>query len=108
MSRAGCAPSAPASRWWWSAISPSVAPAGPLREPLGRLPQPDAVVMNGAPEHASLGAALRGSPALEMRLVAQQAVRLDAQGPPRALHGFSGQRVHGVAGIGNPARFFRE
>ena len=85
-----------------------VLPAGPLREPLGRLPQPDAVVMNGAPEHASLGAALRGSPALEMRLVAQQAVRLDAQGPPRALHGFSGQRVHGVAGIGNPARFFRE
>src|SRR5438477_7535701 len=36
-----------------------VLPAGPLREPLARLPQPDAVVMNGAPEHASLDAALR-------------------------------------------------
>jgi tetraacyldisaccharide 4'-kinase len=85
-----------------------VLPAGPLREPLGRLPQPDAVVMNGAPEHGSLAAALRSSPALEMRLVAQEAVRLDGQEPPRALHGFSGQRLHAVAGIGNPARFFGE
>jgi tetraacyldisaccharide 4'-kinase len=85
-----------------------VLPAGPLREPLGRLPQPDAVVVNGAPEHGSLAAALRSSPALEMRLVAQEAVRLDGQEPPRALHGFSGQRLHAVAGIGNPARFFGE
>jgi tetraacyldisaccharide 4'-kinase len=85
-----------------------VLPAGPLREPLGRLPQPDAVVMNGAPEHGSLAAALRSSPALEMRLVAQEALRLDGQEPPRALHGFSGQRLHAVAGIGNPARFFGE
>ncbi len=85
-----------------------VLPAGPLREPLGRLPQPDAVVVNGAPEHGSLGAASRTSPALEMRLVAQEALRLDGQEPPRALHGFCGQRVHAVAGIGNPARFFRE
>jgi len=85
-----------------------VLPAGPLREPLACLPQPDAVVMNGAPEHGSLRAALPASPALEMRLVAQQAVRLDGQEPARALDGFSAQRVHGVAGIGNPARFFRE
>jgi tetraacyldisaccharide 4'-kinase len=85
-----------------------VLPAGPLREPLGRLPQPDAVVMNGAPEHGSLAAALRSAPALEMRLVGEEALRLDGQEPPRALHGFSGQRLHAVAGIGNPARFFGE
>jgi len=85
-----------------------VLPAGPLREPLERLPQPDAVVMNGAPEHGSLTAALRSSPALEMRLVAQEALRLDGLEPPRALQGFSGQRLHAIAGIGNPARFFGE
>jgi tetraacyldisaccharide 4'-kinase len=83
-----------------------VLPAGPLREPLGRLPQPDAVVMNGAPEHGSLAAALRSSPALQMRLVGEEALRLDGQEPARALHGFAGQRLHAVAGIGNPARFF--
>ena len=85
-----------------------VLPAGPLREPLARLPQPDAVVMNGAPEHGSLTAALPTSPALAMRLVAQEAVRLDGRESPRALHRFGGQRVHAVAGIGNPARFFGE
>jgi tetraacyldisaccharide 4'-kinase len=85
-----------------------VLPAGPLREPLARLPQPDAVVMNGAPEHGSLSAALPRSAALAMRLVAQEAVRLDGRETPRALHRFGGQRVHAVAGIGNPARFFGE
>ena len=35
-------------------------------------------------------------------------MRLDAQETPRALQAFLGQRVHAVAGIGNPARFFRE
>jgi tetraacyldisaccharide 4'-kinase len=85
-----------------------VLPAGPLREPLARLPQPDAVVMNGAPEHGSLSAALPRSAALAMRLVAQEAVRLDGRETPRALDRFGGQRVHAVAGIGNPARFFGE
>jgi tetraacyldisaccharide 4'-kinase len=85
-----------------------VLPAGPLREPLARLPRPDAVVMNGAPEHGSLAATLPASAALEMRLVAQEAVRLDGRESPRALQAFRGQRVHGVAGIGNPARFFRQ
>src|SRR5882757_10721773 len=85
-----------------------VLPAGPLREPVSRLAEPDAVVMNGAPEHGSLAAALRSAPALEMRLVAQEALRLDGREPPRALHGFSGQRLHAVAGMGNAARVFGE
>jgi tetraacyldisaccharide 4'-kinase len=81
-------------------------PAGPLREPAARLRQADVVVVNGAPEHASLGPA-QGT-ALEMRLIAQHAARVDGQAAPRPLADFRGTRVHAVAGIGNPPRFFRE
>jgi tetraacyldisaccharide 4'-kinase len=79
-------------------------PAGPLREPLERLGRADAIVVNGAPEHASL----RGLPAgaLTMRLEGAQALSLDGLRPARSLGAFGGQRVHAVAGIGNPARFF--
>jgi tetraacyldisaccharide 4'-kinase len=89
-------------------------PAGPLREPLSPRPPPDAVVVNGVAEHGSLAAALESAalraagPPLGMRLVPQEAARLDGQGMPRPLGEFSGSRVHAVAGIGNPARFFRE
>ena len=40
-----------------------------------------------------------------MRLVADQALPLTG-GRPRALASFSGLRVHAVAGIGDPERFF--
>jgi tetraacyldisaccharide 4'-kinase len=89
-------------------------PAGPLRESLTALPAPDAVVVNGFAEHGSLAvalgsAALRSAgPPLGMRLVPQEALRLDGQGTPRPLSEFGGRAVHAVAGIGNPARFFRE
>ena len=72
-------------------------PAGPLREPPGRLAAVDAVVVNGG------RAMLAG--ALCMRLEAKQAVALQG-GAVRALRTFAGQTVHAVAGIGNPARFF--
>ena len=91
-----------------------VLPAGPLREPLTAPPPPDAVVVNGAAEHASLRQALesaalqRAGPPLGMRLVMQEARRLDGSGSARALREFGGSRVHAIAGIGNPARFFRE
>jgi tetraacyldisaccharide 4'-kinase len=83
-------------------------PAGPLREPSARLAQADVVVVNGAPEHASLATPGLPAGALTMRLVAQDAVRLDARAPPSALAAFSGRRAHAVAGIGNPQRFFAE
>jgi tetraacyldisaccharide 4'-kinase len=83
-------------------------PAGPLREPLIALSRADVVVVNGAPGHASLARALAPGSALGMSLEAQEAVRLDARAPPRALSAFCGQRVHAVAGIGNPQRFFEE
>ncbi|HEX4619807.1 MAG TPA: tetraacyldisaccharide 4'-kinase [Steroidobacteraceae bacterium] len=81
-------------------------PAGPLREPVAALGRSDLVVVNGEPEHGSL---VRGLPAgtLTMRLAMQPAVRLDGRGPPSELAAFSGRRVHAVAGIGNPQRFFR-
>lgn len=77
-------------------------PAGPLREPRQRIQQVDAVVLNGA------GAAGQAQPlprAFRMDLVGNTLVPLGG-GDPRALASFAGQRVHAVAGIGNPQRFF--
>lgn len=81
-------------------------PAGPLREPAAALGRADLVVVNGEPAHGSLEGVLPAG-TLRMRLVAQPAVRLDGGGL-RELTAFSGQRVHAVAGIGNPQRFFRQ
>ena len=85
-----------------------VLPAGPLREPLARLRRADAVVVNGASGHASLARALPCGAPLRMVVTATEAVRVDEREPPRSLASFRGQRVHAVAGIGNPARFFAE
>ncbi|HET7755897.1 MAG TPA: tetraacyldisaccharide 4'-kinase [Steroidobacteraceae bacterium] len=82
-------------------------PAGPLREPLTTLGGADAVVINGEPAHHSIAAPVRAA-ALRMSLVAQSAVRLDGHGAAVPLEAFRGRRVHAVAGIGNPQRFFAE
>jgi tetraacyldisaccharide 4'-kinase len=82
-------------------------PAGPLREPPSRLLVADAVVVNGAPRHASL-AALSGRAPLAMVLEATHAMPLAAGAQRTPLESFRGQRVHAVAGIGNPARFFEQ
>ena len=72
-------------------------PAGPLREPLQRLESIDFRVCNGA----------RAEPGeIPMRLVGEVAVAVAGASRTRPLASFSRQRVHGVAGIGNPARFF--
>jgi tetraacyldisaccharide 4'-kinase len=71
-------------------------PAGPLREPLARLATVDAVAVNG-------GAAKAGE--LPMRLVSGR-VRSLTDGGERALDSFAGGKVHAVAAIGNPRRFF--
>jgi tetraacyldisaccharide 4'-kinase len=83
-----------------------VLPAGPLREALAPPLQADAVVVNGAAEHGSLAGVLPAT-ALTMQLAVQEA-RSVADEPPRPLDAWRGQRVHGVAGIGNPGRFFAE
>jgi len=70
-------------------------PAGPLREPAGR--RVDATVVNG-PE-AKPGA-------FRMRLAPAGLHRVDAHGAPLAQSELSGKKLHAVAGIGNPERFF--
>jgi tetraacyldisaccharide 4'-kinase len=72
-------------------------PAGPLREPPGRLKAVDAVVVNGARP------LLAG--ALSMRLTAQHAVAV-LSGAVQPLGALAGHSIHALAGIGNPERFF--
>ncbi|MDQ2696088.1 MAG: tetraacyldisaccharide 4'-kinase [Pseudomonadota bacterium] len=72
-------------------------PAGPLREPPGRLRQVDFRVANGA-----------ARPGEEpMTLLATRAVHLADAQVSCALAAFRGQLVHAVAGIGHPERFFQ-
>ncbi len=71
-------------------------PAGPLREPPSRLAEVDFVVCNGGePQHGEI----------PMRLHAETACNL-LDDPARPLAAFANARVHAVAGIGNPQRFF--
>ena len=83
-------------------------PAGPLREGRSRLAVVDAVVINEAGAGAIAGRAYQADAqtrALCMRLQASQAVSL-LDSTRLDLGKFAGQAVHGVAGIGNPQRFF--
>jgi tetraacyldisaccharide 4'-kinase len=81
-------------------------PAGPLREPASRVRNASIVVVNGIPEHASLRVPVQGS--LQMTLFGGEAHRVDGLAAPEPLEHFRGRRVHAVAGIGNPQRFFRD
>lgn len=71
-------------------------PAGPLREPITRLQRVDLRVCNGdAAEPGEYPMQLHGGEAVDL---------LDGHRQPLAA--FRGQRVHAVAAIGNPQRFF--
>jgi tetraacyldisaccharide 4'-kinase len=72
-------------------------PAGPLREPESRLDRVDAVVVNGP------GYERRG--ALRMDVEPLRYVEV-ATGRAAAPEAFAGRRVHAVAGLGHPERFF--
>ena len=72
-------------------------PAGPLREPVARLRSVDAIVRNGMP--AGEGYA--------MRVEGREFVRLNDAARTAEAAGLGSKRVHAVAGIGHPARFFR-
>nr|MBL8456309.1 tetraacyldisaccharide 4'-kinase [Zoogloeaceae bacterium] len=84
-------------------------PAGPLREPLGRLASVDLVVAHGALDAATRRAA-GAVPMTEMVLAGQvlRPVGRGAATPPLALSDLAGLRVHAVAGIGRPERFFAQ
>ncbi len=74
-------------------------PAGPLREPVGRLRSVDAVVVNAGTTD--------GLPhAFKMRLSGDLFVNLREPARVRPPGEFAGGTVHALAGIGNPQRFF--
>lgn len=72
-------------------------PAGPLREPASRLDSVDAVVINGS------ATPVQG---IRMTLDAHEAISLADGRTRRPLGAFKDSRVHAIAGIGNPGRFF--
>ena len=82
-------------------------PAGPLREPPARGKACDFRVVNlaGGETGASAHPAEPGFGEWPMRLRAGDARPL-LGGRPKPLAAFAGQRVHAVAGIGHPQRFF--
>lgn len=79
-------------------------PAGPLRELPARAARCDFRVVNvaGAKNGEGPGTGFGEWP---MRLVFDRAAPVRG-GRPRSLESFVGHRVHAVAGIGNPERFF--
>lgn len=73
-------------------------PAGPLREPVSRLRSVDAVVVNGG---------LHAVGEFAMQLHGAQLYNLLNPSMQASVADFAGQRLHAIAGIGNPERFFR-
>lgn len=71
-------------------------PAGPLREGRARLAAVDAVVVNGPGDQAGL----------RMNLVGERFANLRDPGQYTDAASFAGKKIHAVAGIGNPQRFF--
>jgi tetraacyldisaccharide 4'-kinase len=72
-------------------------PAGPLREPIGRLSSVDFIVVNGNKHEDN---------EFSMQLVGDMAVNM-ATGEQKTLQAFQGIACHALAGIGNPGRFFK-
>jgi tetraacyldisaccharide 4'-kinase len=72
-------------------------PCGPLREPPSRLRRVDFRVVNGG---------TAGDDEVPMTLVGERAQHLLQPERECDLASFAGTRVHAIAGIGNPPRFF--
>jgi len=85
-------------------------PAGPLREHPERLARADAIILNGTPSAALLKEVRRlaRGPVVQMRLEPAAARSITRPSSVLPLAELRGRRVHGVAGIGHPQRFFRE
>ncbi|MCX7155184.1 MAG: tetraacyldisaccharide 4'-kinase [Rhodocyclales bacterium] len=90
-------------------------PAGPLREPVSRLAHVDAVVLNGTavtcprsgiPGTQSASAPTLDRPVFAMRLLGESFYRLDDHGTTCSAADLAGKKLHAVAGIGAPQRFF--
>lgn len=73
-------------------------PAGPLREPINRLQSVDFIVVNGEKTEAN---------EIEMHITGDIAVNL-VTGEQKPLSAFANEdKLHALAGIGNPDRFFK-
>ncbi|MGX9719755.1 tetraacyldisaccharide 4'-kinase [Stenotrophomonas acidaminiphila] len=82
-------------------------PAGPLREPVARARDCDFRVVNlGQASDGEQAPPASGFGEWTMRLRIDRARPLRG-GRERSLQGFAGQRVHAVAGIAHPQRFFQ-
>ncbi len=71
-------------------------PAGPLREPLKRLTEVDMVVVNGLGSGNEFPMTMKPGAAIKLIDAEQQC----------ELSEFQGQKVHAIAAVGNPERFF--
>jgi tetraacyldisaccharide 4'-kinase len=80
-------------------------PAGPLREPVERAADCDFRILNTgvATDGAHQGDAGFGEWPMQLQVGAARPLH---GGRPQPLSAFAGQRVHAVAGIGDPERFF--
>ncbi|RMH12819.1 MAG: tetraacyldisaccharide 4'-kinase [Gammaproteobacteria bacterium] len=70
-------------------------PAGPLREPLGRLQEVDFRIVNGKSSDADM--VLQGDILVNL-----------ADSRRESISNWRGRKVHALAGIGHPERFFRQ
>jgi tetraacyldisaccharide 4'-kinase len=78
-------------------------PAGPLREPPARARECDFRVVNQGRDADAVAGAGFGEWAMRLRIDSAQPINGTRA---LALAGFAGQRVHAVAGIAHPERFF--
>lgn len=76
-------------------------PAGPLREPASRLLSVDAIVLNG-----DAVAPVANVPVFRMRLAGERFHRLEDPTITCSANDLTGCKLHAVAGIGEPQRFF--
>lgn len=81
-------------------------PAGPLREPISRLKRVDIVIVNCANESFAVCENKLNEKTGMMRLQGNIVVSLKNPETKQSLEQFKNKKVHAVAGIGNPARFF--
>lgn len=70
-------------------------PAGPLREPVERLRSVDMVIANGGADNQ-----------LSYAIKPMQLISLAEHPEISTLNDFAGKKIHAVAGIGHPQRFF--
>jgi len=77
-------------------------PAGPLREPVRRIDEADAIVALGTPAPSFAPNAWR------MTLEGDTFVRVNDRSQTQPAAAFAGAGVHALAGIGNPDRFFAQ